>query len=70
VSREGVNPSACPYQRFRFSFIEINPKNERTHESAESDAGFNQSSQTVLGASSARRKAKTGSSIPTCRSKL
>ncbi len=54
VSREGVNPSACPYQRFRFSFIEINPKNERTTESAETNAGFNQSSQTVLGASSAR----------------
>jgi len=51
VSREGVNPSACPYQRFRFSFIEINPKNERTHENVASNASFNQSSQTVPGGS-------------------
>jgi len=54
VSREGVNPAPCPYQRFIFSFIEINPKTERTAESAETNADFNLSSQTVLGASSAR----------------
>jgi hypothetical protein len=46
VSREGVNPFACPSQRFRFSLIEIIPKNERTHENAATNAGFNQSSQT------------------------
>jgi hypothetical protein len=47
VSR--VNPSACPYQRF--SFIEINFKKERTHENAATNAGVNQSSQTVPGGS-------------------